>query len=112
MNVTGVQTCALPIWCDHAEVFRDNRQVTESLANGSEQFPSRCFDPLTAFGSLVTAGNLPTRREATKVIDARDIDHRERRAHAFDTPLETVGEHAFPVVERIAPELSGAAEVI
>ncbi len=46
------------------------------------------------------------------MIDARDINCGEGRAHAFDPPLETVGAHAFPVVKRIAPELPGAAEVI
>src|SRR5690348_16854303 len=48
---------------DHAEVFRNDRQLTQRVANRREQFLSRRFDPLTAFGSLVAAGYFPTRRE-------------------------------------------------
>src|SRR5215213_9354686 len=51
-------------------------------------------------------------QHAAKVVHARDVDDCERCAHALDPPFKAVGTHAFPVVERITPELSGAAEVI
>src|SRR6185369_8543596 len=98
--------------CDDAEIFGDDRQLAERVTNRREQFPSRRFDPLTALSGLVAARYFPTRGETTKVVHTRDINHRQCRAHALDPPLETVGLHALPVVERVAPELASGAEVI
>src|SRR5437870_7546261 len=69
-------------------------------------------DPAAALGRLVAAGYLPEGREATEVVDAYDVDERERRAHALDPPGEAVPLHALPVVERVTPKLPRLAEVV
>ena len=100
------------VWSDHAEILGDERQLAELLANRFEQFPARRRNPLTALGSLIASGNLPARSETAEVVHAGDIDHGQRRAHTLDPPLEAVVLHALPVVKRIAPELSGFAEIV
>ena len=46
------------------------------------------------------------------MIDPRDINHLQGCPHAFDPPFETIGEHALPIEDWIAPILPGLTEII
>src|SRR6266849_8843485 len=97
---------------NHSEILSDDWQLTELASNRCKQFFSRRLNPAAAFCGLVAARNLPTGGEAAKVIDACDVHGLQRGPHALNPPLETIRQHAVPVVKRITPELSGDAEII
>jgi len=44
------------------------------------------------------------------VIDARQVDTGEGAAEALDPPAVAVGAHRRPVVDRVAPQLTGLRE--
>src|SRR5262245_41744054 len=79
-----------------AQIFGDDWQFVQRRSDGGEQFPSRHFDPLAAFGGPVTSGDLPTCCEAAKVIDTHDVYLLQCRAHAIDPPTESVRLHLLP----------------
>ena len=57
-------------------------------------------------------GNLPVGFEATEVIDAHDIAAFEHRSEAGNPPLVTVSRVFIPLVQWVAPTLTGLAEVV
>src|SRR5437016_5523380 len=97
---------------NHPEVLGNDWQFAQRVTNRVEQFPARRLDPATALGGSIVAGNFPTRSKSAKVIDARDVHGLQRGPHACNPPFETIGQHAFPVIKRVTPELSGGAEII
>jgi hypothetical protein len=46
------------------------------------------------------------------VIEAHEIDARERLAKALDPPREVFRDQHVPAIERVAPQLSSLAEVV
>src|ERR1043166_1787477 len=102
----------LDIGSNDTEVFGDDWKLAQRFPNRTEKLLAWHLDPTTALGRLIAAGDFPAGRETAKVIDARHVHNLQNRAHPFDPPLETIFQHSFPAVERIAPELSGRAEII
>src|SRR5262249_36170192 len=105
-------TQLLDIGSNDAEVFGDDWKLAQRFPNRTEKFLAWHLDPTTALGRLIAPGDFPAGRETAKVIDARYVHDLQNRPHAFDPPLEAIFQHSFPVVEGIAPELSGRAEII
>src|SRR5205085_11876255 len=97
---------------DDAEVFSDDGHLAEILPEQCEQLAARHLDPVAALGSRVTGRNFPAGGKATEVIYADDVNRSERRAQTIFPPLITAFAVPRPVVDRIAPELAGLAEVI
>ena len=54
----------------------------------------------------------PVRDEAAEVVDPRHVHELERALEALDPPAEAGRAHRLPVVDRIAPELSGGGEEV
>src|SRR6266508_4712516 len=94
---------------NHAQIFSDDWNFAQRLANRGEQFPARRFNPTTALGRFVAARDLPAGSKPAKVIDARDVNGLQGCTHAFNPPPETIAKHSFPIVKRVTPELSGSA---
>src|SRR5437879_13796592 len=46
------------------------------------------------------------------MIDAHQVDQLEQMAEAFDPPLIARGGHGIPLVQRVAPQLTGGAEIV
>src|SRR6185436_784082 len=61
---------------------------------------------------FITSGYFPTRGETSKVIDTQHVNSLERRAQTIYPPSKTRRAHRVPVVNRIAPKLTRAAEII
>src|SRR5262249_5599518 len=81
---------------DHTEVFSNYRHLTQYISKSREELPSRYVYPLSVFGCRVLSGNLPARREPSKVIDAEDINSLERRPQSIYPPAETARAHGIP----------------
>ena len=93
----------LHCWSDHAEIFGQNRQVTELCFDYGKQLGAWSLHPLPILGCLFTSGDLPESLESAKVIDAQHIEHAKSRAETLDPPGVSVGRHPIPAVNRIAP---------
>src|SRR5712692_639964 len=103
-----VELCAqaFDLWRDYAEIFRDDWQITKCRSQSREQLATGSDDPFTVFGGRLSGGNLPTRHESAKMIDAHQIELRQRKTHALNPPPEAVRPQPLPIVKRIAPKLS------
>ena len=109
---TKVIPQSLNVRCNHTQVFGDDWQFAESVANRGEQFSTGSFDPAATLRSRVASRNFPTRGKSAEVIDPRNINHSQSGPHAFNPPRETIGEHALPIEDRISPVLARLAEII
>ena len=63
-------------------------------------------------GGFFAAGNRPVGFKATEVVDTNQIDVFEDGFEALDPPFKAVFCQHVPVVNRVAPELAGFAEVV
>src|SRR5262245_60196638 len=83
----------LDIRSDHTKVFGNDRQLAERAFYGPEEFSPRRLHPTPALGSLIAAGDFPTRRKPAKVVDAHEVHCLQRRAYAFHPPAEAIRPH-------------------
>src|SRR5205085_1241715 len=97
---------------DEAEVFGDDGERAEFAFDCLKEFAARREDPMPALRRFISARNLPVGGEASEVVNAYDVNEREHRASALYPPLESVLAHPLPLVNRVAPELARAAEVV
>ena len=63
-------------------------------------------------GGFRVRGDFPIRFETAEMVDANDVAQREDRTHALDPPAIAFLRVFAPFVERVAPTLSGGAEVV
>ena len=73
---------------------------------------ARRLSPAAVDGCLGRRRYLPVRLQATKMVDAQQVELSELRANPLLPPCKTVGTHLVPSVMRIAPELTGGGEVV
>src|SRR4029077_2766432 len=97
---------------DVAEVFGEEGQSTQGLAQLEEQVVARAIDPAAIHGSWIGGGNLPELIEATEVIEAYVVAMLRGPAQALYPPLIAALLHDIPAIQRISPSLSGLAEKI
>jgi hypothetical protein len=100
------------IGSDDAKVFGDDGQFPERVSECNEKLSARNINPLTSLGCFVASRYFPTRGEASKVIDAQNVNGLKRSAQPIYPPSKARRAHRVPVVNRIAPKLPRAAEVI
>ena len=98
--------------CDHAEVLGDQRQRSELALERVEEGAARAAPPGAVLGGRVPFGHCPVRDEAAEVVDAREVDERQRAPQPLDPPAVARAAHRRPVVEGVAPQLPGRAEQV
>ena len=103
---------SLDIGRDHPEVLGDHRQLAELGLDRPEQRSAGAGRPVALGRALRLGRDRPVGREAAEVVDARDVDERERAPQPFDPPAVAVGRDSVPVEERVAPVLTLGAEVV
>ena len=96
----------------HPQILSHHRQFAELPAERMENGLSRPLDPGAPFSCLLVGGNLPARFKAAEVVDPDKVVEHERRPEPVDPPAVTAARHFLPVIEGIAPQLPGAAEII
>src|ERR1700691_1654519 len=73
---------------------------------------SRTRYPLPGLSRWRSGRNVPCSREPTEVIQANHIDVSQQSTQTIDAPPITSRTRGIPVVNRIAPQLTGCAEII
>src|ERR1051326_2292963 len=97
---------------DESEVFRDEANVAERVANRIEECFAGAGHPASVHRRLFVRRHFPIRGEAAEVIEADDVGESKCRAHPRRPPAEAAVAHQVPSIERIAPTLAGLAEVV
>src|SRR5580698_6730588 len=82
---------------DEAEIFGDERQITEDLFESLEQRPAWSFHPLAINGSLFFSGNRPVSLETTEVVQTYVVIECQRAADARDPPVEAMFFQQLPL---------------
>ena len=96
-----------------AEILGDDRErIADGAAQRLEERATRAGAPRPVDRRRRPGRDVPGAGEADEVVDADEVDLGEHPAQAIDPPAEPVGGHGLPAVERIAPELSGRAEIV
>src|SRR5207248_6324625 len=70
------------------------------------------LDPLSVDRRAFAGRHLPGGLEAAEMIDANDVNLIEHVAEPSDPPRVVFTRHGPPVIEGIAPQLAGYAEVV
>ena len=96
----------------HTQIFGDDRKIAQRRFKRVEKNRARPLDPLAHLRRRHPKRNLPIGFKAAKVIEPRDVHHRQRRAEALDPPRIIISLQHIPAIQRVAPQLTGRAEII
>src|SRR5512132_4228088 len=99
------------VGCDQAEVLRDHRQRPELLLGRPEDGGAGTATPRPV-RRLLSGRDRPEPGEAAEVIDPEDVDEVEHAAHPLRPPVVAARSERLPVVERVAPVLPAAIELV
>ena len=99
-------------WRDQAEVFGDQGQPAEMSTGGLEEVGARARNPTAVDRRRFTCGHFPVRFEPAEMIEPHYVHLFEARDKPVQPPAIAALLQRFPIVERIAPELAGGAEIV
>ena len=94
------------------QIFGNDRKRSESGDQPIEKMPSGTGHPRTLNSGLVTGRHMPGGLEPAKVVDTYAVELCKQVPEAFHPPVVPPQCQCVPVIERIAPQLSGIAEII
>src|SRR5262249_14804847 len=99
---------------NQAKVFGDHwcLPLVQRRRNSVEHSPARTLDPGAVDRRFGASRHFPGSLEAAEMIDAHQIDLLEQPAESRDPPRMPGVGHRLPVVEGVAPQLTGRAEVV
>src|SRR5581483_5206384 len=98
------------IGSNEPEIFGEERQPAQCVANSVEEFVSWTVDPAAMNSGGFVSRNFPELRKTAKVIEPDVVAGLRRPAQTTDPPTIAPRPHYVPVVQRISPALSGGAE--
>ena len=100
-------------FCNGAQIFCDQGQViTQHFLQFCKEGFAGSFHPFAADGIFCTEGNFPIGFKAAEVVDTQDIHVAQGFCDTADPPCKFCFFMLFPVIERVAPQLAGFAEII
>ena len=88
------------------------RLFTKCLFNCEEEILARSLHPFSIDCSLFICRDSPVCFKATEMVDTQEIGQSELTADTVDPPFIAGGLMVVPIIERIAPQLSGRTEII
>ena len=97
---------------DVAEVLCDDRDITEFFLYSIEEIAAGSLDNFAVLGGLVAVGNLIVLCKSVEVVESDHIIELKVAGKALDPPVIAVLFEFFPVIDGVAPELTGRGEGI
>ena len=94
------------------EVLYDDFYIGQYTINAIKQIIGRTFDPFSFNRRITGCRYFPIRIKGTKMIDANNIKLLFCPSQAFDPKAVAILFHPSPMINRIAPTLTGPAEII
>ena len=95
---------------DDAKILRNDRQFPDLRFQRREQVRARTLHPLSRGRRGRARLNLPVGLESAKVVDPHNVVQTQRRPETFHPPAVGGLLQQRPVIDGIAPKLSGSAE--
>lgn len=93
--------------CHKAQIFRNDRQVAQCFLDSLEQSHARALTPLAHLGSFFAVGDRIKAFEAAEVVDTHGVVQCGCTFQPLDPPCKTGFLMILPVIQRIAPQLTG-----
>ena len=93
--------------CHKAQIFRNDRQVAQCFLDSLEQSHARALTPLAHLGSFFAVGDRIKAFEAAEVVDTHGVVQCGRTFQPLDPPCKTGFLMILPVIQRVAPQLTG-----
>ena len=100
------------LWRHEAQVLRNDGQLAQMLCHGIEDVSAGTLGPAPKARVRRAKGHGPVGLEATEVVDAQDVVELEACTQALDPPGKAILSHACPVVDGVAPVLTGRGELV
>ena len=98
---------------NNAQILGYDRKIfSQRLFDCGEKFHSGSLDPVSVDGSFFSVRNRPVGFETAEMINAQRVQDFQLILDTFNPPGESVCLMNLPVVERVAPELSGGRKII
>jgi len=97
---------------EEAEVLGDEGQLAQVALEFVEKRHAGPLGPRAVAGVGGTERHLPVGLEPAEVVEAHEVVHGERGAHAALPPAVAIRRHRAPVVDRVAPVLAGGREIV
>ena len=98
---------------DDAKILGEDWKIAaERFFDGMEEILARTFDPFAIDGSFFSSRNGPVCLKAAEMVDPQVIGQSQLTADTVDPPFVTGCFVVIPVIERVAPQLSGSTEII
>ena len=95
-----------------AQVFRHQFHLWKAFCQKIQHLISRCLDPLSFDSSRTGGRDFPECVKSPEMIDPYDIEQLSAVADPVHPELVSAFFHVLPVINRIAPTLSGSTEII
>src|SRR5713226_3126239 len=97
---------------NHAQVFGEKRQPSQIFAELEEKFVAWAIHPSAIDSGRFVSGDFPKLGKTAEVVEADEVAGLRGPAQAPHPPAIASGAHGLPVVEWIAPALSGGTEIV
>ncbi len=99
---------------DHAQILRDDGQRlrSEVFLHGCEQGHARSRHPFAVFRRGITEGHSVIRLKAPEMVHPHIVVHGEAIFHPLQPPAVAGLLVGLPVIQRVAPELTGGGKGI
>src|SRR5438445_3129448 len=97
---------------NHAQVFGKKWQTTQFFAKLDEEFVPWAIHPSAVDSGRLVSGDFPELGKTAEVVEADKVASLCGPAQPLHPPAVADGAHGLPVVEWIAPALSGGAEIV
>ena len=100
------------LWRHEAQVLSNDGQLAQMLGDGIKDVAAGTLGPAPKARVRRAKGHGPVGLEAAEVVDAQDVVELEASAQALDPPGKAVLGHARPVIDGVAPVLTGRGELV
>src|SRR5215472_4963850 len=100
------------IRADKTQILGDEWQTTQFSLHHLEELGAGARHPLAGLRRRCARRHVPRGGETAEMVQAHSVDVMQKRTQTIDTPAVPGATNSLPIIDRIAPELPGGAEII
>ena len=111
-RITGIFYQLKNRWCQKSQILRNNGNLSQCFFQCIEKIDTRSLFPVPEFCGLIPVRNGIILVKTTEMIDTYDIIEFKAVLDPADPPLITCLFMIFPIIKRIAPQLTCSGKTI
>ena len=100
------------IGADHSQILGNHREQRITAEKASQKIGGRGRHPFTRYGRGLVGGYFPEGHQASKMVDPDPVKVSQVVPDALQPPVVSGGLQPIPAVDRMAPQLTGGAEIV